>query len=157
MAFLVPLLGNTNPSDDAKKCQQILHTTICPYGWTWSHTLLNKSITSTRRPVLAAKYQEQAQMLCDLLWPSWHGCFVILHAKPFDFLATFKPMLLYVMAVFDPILLMIWYHRHYYIGMIWYRPWLYDGMMWYHPRLWDEMIWYILPSLVCFPTLEKPR
>ena len=35
--------------------------------------------------MLAAEYQEQAQMQCDLLWPGWRGCYVILHVKPFDF------------------------------------------------------------------------
>ena len=56
-----------------------------------SHTLLDRSIISTRRPVLAAEYQEQAQMQCDLLWPGWCGCYVILHVKPFDFCPHSSP------------------------------------------------------------------
>jgi hypothetical protein len=80
-------------------------------------------------------------MLCDLLWPSWRGCYVILHVKPFDFWPHSSPCYC-MLAVFEPILYMIWYHQHYYVGMIWYRLRLYDGMMWHHPSLWDGMIWY---------------
>ena len=35
--------------------------------------------------MLAADYQEKARMLSDLPWPSWRGCYVILHVKPLDF------------------------------------------------------------------------
>ena len=35
--------------------------------------------------MLAAKYQVQTWMLCDLPWSGWRGCYVILHVKPLDF------------------------------------------------------------------------
>ena len=35
--------------------------------------------------MLAAEYQDQARMICDLPWPGWQGCYVILHVKPLDF------------------------------------------------------------------------
>ena len=40
---------------------------------------------------MAAEYQEQARMLCDLLWPGLRGCYVILHVKPFDFWPRSSP------------------------------------------------------------------
>jgi hypothetical protein len=35
--------------------------------------------------VLATEYQKKTQMLCDLPWSGWRGCYVILHVKPLDF------------------------------------------------------------------------
>ena len=35
--------------------------------------------------MLAAKYQEQTWMLCDLPWSGWRVCYVIFHVKPLDF------------------------------------------------------------------------
>ena len=33
---------------------------------------------------MAAEYQEQTRMICDLPWSGWHGCYVILRVKPLD-------------------------------------------------------------------------
>jgi hypothetical protein len=42
---------------------------------------------------LAEEYQEKTQMLCDLPWSGWRGCYVILHVR---FLAMIEPMLLFI-------------------------------------------------------------
>jgi len=53
--------------------------------WVDFHTLLDRSIISTRRPVSTTEYQEPTRMLYDLSWSGWRGCYVILHVKPLDF------------------------------------------------------------------------
>jgi hypothetical protein len=73
-------------------------------------------------------------MLCDLLWPSWHGCYVILHVKPLDFLPRSSPC--YCMfgrvrahIIDDLVSLALLCWDDFVLSEI------YDGMMWYHPTL----------------------
>jgi hypothetical protein len=103
---------------------------------------------STRRPVLAAEYQEKTRMWIFRgpvgmvsMWSSTLSPLIFgrVQSHVIVCFGCVRAMLLFIM--------MIWYHQHYYVGKIWYCPRLYDGMMWYHPRLWDGTIWYLLAFL----------
>jgi hypothetical protein len=51
--------------------------------------------------VLAAEYQEQTWMLCDLSWSSRHGCYVIFHVKPLDLAAEYQEQTWIIIVYFD--------------------------------------------------------